>query len=166
MVQNSGKYIPITVDWSVPLQHEKNTLYGKWCRFRLNRGLLLYYERTFTKQIDKQLKIRKKFPRSEWEKYFSVSDITKIEKLLKEIHPFPNHHYIPEDLLLYVLYDEEEDYTEEMSRSIEEIYGIKYYSDDIYFMAKKNITLEVFSREIVRMSKDWQNYALKKVYFQ
>ena len=157
MAQNSGKYIPITVDWSAPKRHERNTLDGKWCRFLLRiqkaTGLTLVgCDTTINDQINKQLNLRKKFPIEEWEKGFD--DVRKIRKVLKEISIYTdrvNHNYIPSDLLYYALWDDifgEGALITELI--VKDIYEIQYYAEDIIKMAKQNITLEVFFREIIK----------------
>ena len=150
------QYIPIEVDFSMPRKHERNTRYGKWCKFLLllqdKIGLLIYTDLTYENQINEQLKNRKKFPQSEWEKCFK--DVKKIEKILKEVAEVigrVNHHYIPSDLLLYALWDDAEDDTSLwLSLELRDVFGVEPPPEDIVAMAKKNMTLKDFFNDFFK----------------
>lgn len=161
MRDDSGmKYIPISVDFTVPRECEASTLHGKICRLIIKVqkkiGLLIYNDLTYEKQIDEQLKIRKKFPKTEWEKLFS--NVTDIEKVLKDVSEDVgrvNHHYIPSDLLFFLLYDDVEstacDY---MVFAISDVFGIDYSPDDIAKKARGNYSLAEFLNEIMKKQSE------------
>ena len=136
------RYSPIRVDFSVPRQCERNTVHGKWCRFIMRvqskLGLLIYCDLTYENQIDSQLKARREFPLGEWKECFS--DVKVVRKILKDAAVSSgrvNHHYIPSDSLLCLLWDDvESDGCVFLSFSLRDFAGIQCAPEDITEMAK------------------------------
>jgi hypothetical protein len=151
MMQNSEqKYVPLTIEFSLHTEQQRKSLFAKFHRLVL--GLLLC-DHTYTKQIKTQMQSRKEFPRSEWEKLFQ--NIAKIETTLRQIAEDTakvNHHFIPADTLFCILWDEHHDYfnCQDLSKTVQRIFGVNFSVDDIVQMANENITLEMFFREIIK----------------
>jgi hypothetical protein len=151
-------YRPIKVDLSAPRGYEGDTTRAKFCRFimRLQKKLhlLIYCDLTYEKQIDTQLKDRIKFPQQEWEQYFTVANVEIIRKTLKESTDTRrvNNHYIPSDLLLYLLWDDvESNNVDNFVLDIKKFFGVEISPEEIVKMAKDNITLKDFFNKVIKV---------------
>ena len=148
---------PINVDFNAPKIYERNTKYGKLCRFLLritNDSSLCYYfirDTTYNDQINEQLKCRMTFPYEDWSNCFL--NVSAVQNILKKTVAWigrVNYHYIPEDLLLYLLWDDLDDETsEELSSAIENVCKFTITPEEIVRLAKQNITLKDFFQQFV-----------------
>ena len=109
----------------------------------------------YENQINEQLKIRKKFPCSEWEKF--LRDTENIEKVLESIardSERVNHNYIPSDLLIYVLWDDLiDDLPCYLLAYVKKYLKVECSIDTIISMATSGLTLgEFFTKILLRVN--------------
>jgi len=146
------QYTPITLDISLPLKHERER-FGRWrlLLMHLQKALGFYRNFTYVNQINEQLIPREGFPWNEWKKHFE--NVDAIEKILKEVSLDSckiNHHFIPSDLLLYVIWDDVEGHVADwMSSEVRKNMGGECPIGSIMSMATKRYTLKDFFVEVV-----------------